>query len=181
MDEALFYSISARTAGFNLTTLDRYSLASQFIIVLLMVIGGSPLSTAGGIKTTTAGLILVSVWSYLRGRTLVQFRKREVSPLTLQKSISLVVIYAFLISVAVLLLILTENQEAWPLTFEVISALSTTGLSLGVTGQLSIFGKLLISAVMLTGRIGLITMILVGLGKSEEQRYRYPIGQFFAG
>jgi len=181
LEEGFFYSISARTAGFNLTPLVQFGVGSQLIIVLLMVVGGSPLSTAGGIKTTTAGLILVSVWSFLRGRTWVQFHRREVSPLTLQKSITVVVLYAVVVSIALLILIVTESQEAWPLTFEVISALSTTGLSLGVTSELTPFGKLLISGIMLTGRIGLVTMILVGLGKAEEQRYRYPVGHFFAG
>jgi trk system potassium uptake protein TrkH len=179
--QALFYSISARTAGFNIIPVDQLAFSSQIILVFLMVIGGSPLSTAGGIKTTTAGVIVASVWNFLRGRNWIQFMNREISWVALQKSVTILTLYSCAAFLALLLMLVTEDLDAWALTFEIVSALSTTGLSVGATGALTVIGKLIVSALMLTGRIGLITVAVASLGRTKEQKFRYPVGRFYIG
>ncbi len=179
--QTLFYSASARTAGFNVLPVDRLAFASQMILVFLMVIGGSPLSTAGGIKTTTAGIIAIAVWNFLRGRKWIEFRNREISPLALQKAVVIISLYTIIAFLALLALLITEQQDAWSLTFEIVSALSTTGLSVGATPSLSPPGKLIVSTLMLTGRIGLITVAVASLGRAEDQNHRYPLGKIYIG
>jgi len=179
--QTLFYSVSARTAGFNVLPVDRLAFASQMILVFLMVIGGSPLSTAGGIKTTTAGVIAIAVWNFLRGRKWIEFLNREISPLALQKAVVIISLYTLIAFFSLLALLVTEQKDAWSLTFEVVSALSTTGLSVGATSSLSPPGKLIISSLMLTGRIGLITVAVASLGRAEDQNYRYPLGKIYIG
>ncbi len=179
--QTLFYSISARTAGFNIIPVEQLAMGSQLILVLLMVIGGSPVSTAGGIKTTTAGVIGVAVWSFLRGDKFIHFLNREISPMALQKAVTIIGLYMTIAFFSLLVLLTTENLAPWNLTFEIVSALSTTGLSVGSTSSLQIPGKLIISALMLIGRIGLVTVALASMGRRDVNRYRYPIGHFYIG
>jgi len=101
--------------------------------------------------------------------------------MALQKAVAAVVLYASVAFLALLLLIAMEEMPAWSLTFEIVSALSTTGLTVGATSGLSTAGKLIISLLMLIGRIGLITVAVAGLGSREDRKFRYPVGQFYIG
>lgn len=178
---ALFHSISARTAGFNIAEISDLNQGSQLVLVVLMIIGGSPLSTAGGVKTTTAAVIIVSMASLLRGHKWIQFRSSEISYFVLQKCVAIVVLYTLVALVAVVLLMGFSNLDAWMVTFEAISALSTTGLSLGATAELGAIGKMIIIALMLIGRLGLITIVYIGVGTLSSQRFRYPQEKYFVG
>ncbi len=178
---SVFYSISSRTAGFNMIPVDQLSQTSILVIMLLMVVGGGPMSTAGGIKTTTVGVLASTAWATLTGKTGPQFRDRAIPELTVFRAVAGVVFYMFIASMAALLLILTENLDPWIIIFEVISAMSTVGLSLGATPDLSGFGKIVVIVLMLTGRIGLATFLYAGLGRRDAQRYRCPQDRFFVG
>lgn len=178
---AIFYSVSSRTAGFNLSDVSTLSIGTQFFLGVLMIIGGAPLSTAGGIKTTTAGVIIVAAVSLLRGHKWIQFRNSEISHLVLQKAITIILLYFSALFVAVLALLALEPMDPWQITFEVISALSTVGLSLGITDQLGGMSKLIVIALMLTGRLGLVTMVYVGVGRVAEQRFHYAQEQYYVG
>ncbi len=179
--ESLFYAIPARTAGFNLRPIAEFSQGAVLITLVLMLIGGSPLSTAGGIKTSTLGVIITSAISFMRGHSWIQFHNREIPITTLMKSISLVTLYMVISILAIITLISSEGLNPLNLTFEVVSAISTCGLSLGVTPYLSTFAKVILIILMLLGRLGIMTIIYVGAGKISEQRFRYPKDHFFAG
>ncbi len=177
----LFYTISARTAGFNLAPIADLTYGSQLLIAFLMVVGGSPLSTAGGIKTTTVGVILIAAASLMRGHKWLQFRTSEINYIVLQKAVTLVVLYSIAMFIATLALVAIEPSDPWAIVFEVISALSTVGLSLGVTEELSSLSKVIVIGLMLTGRLGLVTMVYIGFGRSYSQRFRYSRERFYVG
>lgn len=181
LGHSLFYSISARTAGFNITPMDHLTQGSQLIILILMIIGGSPLSTAGGIKTTTASIFLISTSSLLRGLKWIQYRSSEIPYFLLQKCVSVVVLYLMASITAIVLLLALEDLDPWTLTFEAVSALSTVGLSLGATAQLGIISKFVLIALMFVGRLGVVTAVYVGVGSVSGQRFRYPQEQFYVG
>lgn len=179
--QSLFYSVSSRTAGFNMTPVSQLSQTSVLVIMLLMVVGGGPMSTAGGIKTTTLGVLAATAWATITGRTGAQFLRRRIPDLTIHRAVTGVVLYGFVASIATVLLVLTESIDPWALVFEVISAMSTVGLSLGATTDLSGFGKFVVILLMLMGRIGLVTFVYAGIGRRAPQRYRYPPDSFFVG
>jgi trk system potassium uptake protein TrkH len=181
LSHAAFYTISSRTAGFNIHDLATMSLGGQLFIALLMIIGGSPVSTAGGIKTTTTGVLVIATTSILAGHKWIQFRYREIPSLILQKAVAVITIYFTILFLALLVLFASEQSSPWPLAFEAISALSTTGLSIGATANLTPIGKMTIMALMVTGRVGLLTMIYAGVGKQGSQRFRYPKEQLYVG
>lgn len=179
--ESMFYAIPARTAGFNIRPIAEFSQGAVLITIVMMLIGGAPLSTSGGIKTSTLGIIAASAISFMRGHTWVQFRHREIPITTLMKSISVVTLYVGISTLAIVVLIASEGLDPLSLTFEVVSAISTCGLSLGVTPYLSTFAKIVLIILMLVGRLGIMTIVYVGAGKMSEQRFRYPKDHFFAG
>jgi len=176
-----FYSISSRTAGFNQLPVDQLSMTSIVVIMFMMIIGGSPLSTAGGLKTTTVAVLAVAAWSNLRGLETPQFGNRSIANKTIMRALTGLCIYAAVAVTAILILTITESVDPWSLMFEVISAMSTVGLSLGATGDLTMFGKMLVIFLMMAGRVGLVTFMYAGLGKRQTQRYKVPQDQFFVG
>jgi len=181
LGDALFFAVSARTAGFNISPVAQLATGAQIVILGLMIVGGGPVSTAGGIKTSTFGVLLVTAVSVLRGFKWVQFRRREIPAFVVQKAVSVVVMYVCFILLAFGALLAVEDHPAWSLLFEAVSALSTNGLSLGVTGELTSAGKFIVILLMLVGRIGLIAAIYAGIGRVREQRYRLAAGRFDVG
>jgi trk system potassium uptake protein len=163
---SLFMSITPRTAGFH--TID-YAVASEstnFLTILLMAIGGSPGSMAGGIKTTTIALIGLLAWSRLRSRPIVSVWNRSVPEETIQRAVGLFVVAFGVITAAILFYTATEiGVVAHPvvggrfltLMFEATSAFSTVGLSMGVTPELSPLGRAITVVLMFVGRVGPLT------------------------
>jgi trk system potassium uptake protein TrkH len=175
-----FHAVSARTAGFNTIDLSLLGNASLYLIVIFMFIGGSPGGTAGGIKTTTFGIIGVFVWTTLRRRGDVEFFWRRVPTTVVHKALALAILAMFLLTVFTLLLSMVEPHSFLSLMFEVASALGTTGYSVGngdvlsLSANLTSFGKLAIILCMFIGRFG---PLLVGLGAFQEKErklYRFP-------
>ncbi|MCS6837285.1 MAG: hypothetical protein NZ480_00425 [Bdellovibrionaceae bacterium] len=181
LGQSLFYSISSRTAGFNLVPLDNFHLSAQFFLMLLMFVGASPTSTGGGVKTTTLGVLIATVYSTVFNKDQVVIFNRSVSFYVVKKALAIVSIYLLLAGVAMTLLSITEKAHSFELFFEIISALSTVGLSLGVTEQLTAFGKIVVMFLMMFGRIGILTIVLAGIGRVQRSAIRYPEDDFFVG
>ena len=162
---AAFQSTTLRTAGYN--TLDQGSLteASQFISCLLMMIGGSPAGTAGGMKTVTFGVILISMLSVCRGRDRLEAFNRTVPLDILQKALSVALMLLSIIVVSTILLCFTERGSVFEhsfldLLFECTSATATVGNSVGITPYLSNLGKIIIMCCMYLGRLGPVTVVV---------------------
>jgi len=179
--QSIFYSVSSRTAGFNMVPVAELGSTCVLVILFLMFVGGGPMSTAGGIKTTTLGVLLATAWATVKGQRGPHFMKRAIPDMTVHRAVTGIILYMLLGSIATILLVLIENVDPWVLVFEVVSAMSTVGLSLGATSELSHTGKTLVILLMLIGRIGLVTFVYAGIGRRETQRYKYPQDSFFVG
>lgn len=173
---SFFQSVTLRTAGFATINQAGLTESSKLVSSMLMLIGGSPGGTAGGIKTVTLAIILCSVWSIIKGRQKIVVFERKISVLTLQKSLTIVVLMLALLFAGTAILSFTEDHTRFPhdfldLLYEVSSALGTVGLTTGITPHLSIVGKLLLMLCMFIGRIGPITLIISlshGLHASDD-------------
>ena len=174
---AFFQSITARTAGFNTVDISSLSEASKVILIMLMFIGGSPGSTAGGIKTVTLAIVIMVIYATLRKRREVEMFKRSVRLVVVGRAMTVLLLFAGLLVVMTMLLVLTESGSDWSLldlAFETASALGTVGLSTGVTATLTTAGKWIIILTMLIGRLGPMTL-LVGLTFNlKPASYDYP-------
>lgn len=172
---ALFGSVSARTAGFNIVDITAWGYPTIFVMIMLMWIGASPGSTGGGIKTTTFTLALLSCINFIRGNHRLDINRREIGFDTIKRVLVVVFLSVIIISAFYLLLLITEpGKNPIHLLFEVVSAFGTVGLTLVDTSTLSEFGKLIIILAMYIGRIGPLTL-LTGLFITQKVRYyRYP-------
>lgn len=155
---ALFQSVTARTAGFNTIPLRAISSLGIFLLSLLMIIGASPGSTGGGIKTTTAGVLFFSSLSEIQGRRAV-YRNRTIADENIRRALAISFLYLLTVLTGVILLSLFEELPFRTLLFEAISAMGTVGLSLGITPSLSPPGKIVIILLMFWGRVGILTFI----------------------
>ena len=156
---ALFHSVTPRTAGFDTVSLSSFSAPGVALTVLLMLIGASPASTGGGMKTTTIGLLLASTWTDLRGKSEVVLWGRRIPHWTLTRATSLFFLYLGTLFLSSFLLALMEPHSFLTLFFEAVSALGTVGLSLGVTADLGSGAKLVLVLLMFWGRVGLMTFL----------------------
>jgi len=156
---AIFQSVTLRSAGFNSVDLTSIQRATWTVMLVVMFIGGSPGSTAGGMKTTTVAVIALAVASTLRGHSKVTFGNRTVAPSTVLRATSVVTVGFLFCFLAVLALQLTQDIPDDDLIFEVVSAMAT-GLTMGATGALDEVGKVIIIVVMFAGRIGPLTFFV---------------------
>jgi trk system potassium uptake protein TrkH len=177
---AFFHSVVARTAGFNTVPIAELTPPSKLVLMLLMFIGGSPGSTAGGIKTVTVAVILATVMTTLRRRNDLEIFRRAIRISVLGRAVTIAVLFALVIFLATVALTITERSQ-YPgeftlldLAFEVVSAICTVGLSTGVTPLLTDAGKLVIIAVMLIGRLGPLTLLAALTFNPRPVRYDYP-------
>lgn len=160
---AWFMSVTPRTAGFNTVPYDRLSNVSVCFTLFLMIVGGSPGSMAGGVKTTTLAVLGALAIARMRGRRYVVLNRRALPESTVQRTVSLALIAFLLMSVCVIVLSMTEThgrplavarETFLPIVFEAVSAFGTVGLSMGITPQLSDPGKLIVILLMFLGRVG---------------------------
>ncbi|GEO68701.1 TrkH family potassium uptake protein [Levilactobacillus acidifarinae] len=175
----LFLSVTPRTAGIVTLPTESLHAGSIFLLMILMFVGGTPGSTAGGIKTTTFGVLMLQSIAQLRGKDDVEFSHRRFSQANISRALLLVFLASIVITVATLILTQTEKiPRGYGLeyiVFEVLSAFGTVGLSLGLTPHLSVIGKLIIILLMFIGRVGIFTS-LYSLSKRQTKvsRIRYP-------
>jgi trk system potassium uptake protein len=178
LSNALFMSATPRTAGFNCIDYSEATAATSFLTVLLMAIGGSPGSTAGGLKTTTAALIALLAWSRFRRHEVTSLAGRSVPEETIQRAVGIFAVATALLCTAVLVLTATEAGGAAPgrfleYLFEVTSAFNTVGLSMGATPELSAAGRWMTVLLMFLGRVGPLT-----LAAALALRAATPAGEF---
>jgi len=175
----LFLSVTPRTAGIITLPSESLRSGSIFLIMILMFVGGTPGSTAGGIKTTTFGVLMLQSIAQLRGKEDVEFGHRRFSQANISRALLLVFLASIVITLATLILTQTEKiPQGYGLeyiVFEVLSAFGTVGLSLGLTPHLTVIGKLGIMLLMFIGRVGIFTS-LYALSKRQTKvsRIRYP-------
>ncbi len=170
---SLFQSLTTRNGGFSLVDVSTYNSATLLFFCLLMFIGASPSSCGGGIRTTTFAVLVLSLASVLQGRTSVKVFRRELFQEDIIKAYTVFFVAAMLVTSAVITLSAIENFSTTELLFEVCSAFGTTGLSMGITGDLSTAGKTVIILVMFIGRIGLISLLLLFRRRKPEDRYHF--------
>ncbi|MBK6732163.1 MAG: ATPase [Bacteroidetes bacterium] len=172
---ALFASITPRTAGFNTVDMTILMPSTILIYYLLMLIGGSPGSTAGGIKTTTFAVAVINTLSIARGKDRVELYKREISVGSIRRALSVLALALLFIGISVFLITLMHPEfELMSVIFECISAFSTVGLTLGITPFLSDAAKLVLVLTMFVGRIGTLTLIVALFRKVKTLNYAYP-------
>jgi trk system potassium uptake protein TrkH len=174
---AFFQSITARTAGFNTINISSMSVSSKFILIILMFIGGSPGSTAGGIKTVTFAVVVMAAYATLRKRNEVELFKRSVRMVIVGRAITITLLFLVMLFGVSLALSITEKSGGFTMSdiiFETGSALGTVGLSTGITPSLTTAGKLLIIATMLIGRLGPLTLLASLAFNLKPARYSYP-------
>lgn len=166
--DSSFMSLTSRTAGFNTMPMEEIGPSGQVAIMTLMFVGGSPGGTTGGIKVTTMALMILSVWATVRQRHEAEAFGRRIYDSVIRRATAIVGAMMLMITLGVILLCLSEPFPFMKLLFEAVSAATTTGLSLGITSDLSTFGKSVIIGLMFLGRIGPLALLgaLIFTGKS---------------
>lgn len=179
--QAVFQSVTARTAGFNSVDEGTLSAPSQLVTMFLMFIGAAPGSTGGGIKVTTLVVFLATVAAMLRGRPRTELLRKTIPDDTVREAVVIFGLSLFAVVVGFMILLITESAPFKVLLFEVVSAFGTVGLSLGVTPALSFSGKIVITVIMLFGRIGPMTLALAVSGRLLDRGYAYPNERIMVG
>ena len=171
---SLFQSVTTRTAGFNTTDLTSFSETGQMLMILLMLIGGSPGSTAGGIKTTTIAVLVSSALSVFRKEEDTLLFKRSISEDTVKSAATILLLYIGLFIGGGMIISRLENIPLLPALFETASAIGTVGLSLGITAQLGIVSQFILIVLMFFGRVGGLTLIFATMTKTAANAAKYP-------
>lgn len=178
---ALFQSVTPRTAGFNTIDSSLLTEASAFLTIVLMIIGGSSGSTAGGIKTTTLAILVLSSFnSFRKTKNMVAF-KRKLDDRAAKRAAAIFTIYLFAVITGTMAICAIEPVSLKEAFYECASALGTVGLTLGITQTLSISGKIVIIVLMFAGRVGLITLLLALAKKRMDPPVERPNEKILIG
>ncbi|MDO3378445.1 TrkH family potassium uptake protein [Geoalkalibacter halelectricus] len=179
---ALFQSVTARTAGFNTLDLNLFHPATLMLMLFLMLIGASPGSCGGGLKTTSLAVLFATLLSRLRGSPHTSIFHRTIPEEQVTKALSLILLALLLLGTSIFFLLAVQMPTLAPnaqgegfllYTFEAVSAFATVGLSLGATGQLGDAGKLIIIVLMFIGRVGLLTVAFAIVRRRRQKPLRY--------
>ena len=178
---SLFQSVTARTAGYNTVDIGLLREGTLLAIIFLMFVGASPSSMGGGVKTSTAAILFISLVGSVTGKRDPLAFGRQIPQQTVYKAFTIVTISVMLISLATLTLSFTEAAPIFSLLFEVTSAFGTVGLSTGITPKLSDAGKVLITLTMFAGRVGTLTLLMALALRPRKERLKYPEGKIVIG
>ena len=172
---AMFSSVTSRTAGFNTIDMSNFTIPGILFMIFLMWVGASPASTGGGIKTTTFALATLNIFAIARNKKHIEIGTRRIATEAVQRAFAIISISLACIGRGVLLLLIFNPEfSLLQIAFEVFSAFSTVGLSMGITSQLSEYSKYVVIFLMFFGRIGLLNL-MIGLLKSVgKTEYTYP-------
>jgi trk system potassium uptake protein TrkH len=185
---SLFQSVTPRTAGFQVVPQQDFTPLTRLITIILMFVGGSPGSIAGGIKTTTFCIVVLYAIRGNTSREGLNMRGRNVDTATVEKAFSIFAKSMMIVLGSLALLLVTEQARIdigvvtiFELLFEVVSAFGTVGLTLGATAGLSVLGKIVIIGTMLCGRLGIFAMA-IGFARNERERhFEYPSANVMVG
>lgn len=172
--ESFFQSVVARTAGFYSVDLSKIKDSTALMLMGLMFVGGSPGSTAGGIKTTTLGVLVLSTHAVVRGESEPVVFGRHIGTETVRKALAIFLVSIVIILSVSFMLAITESAPLVDILYETVSALATVGASKGITPHLTDAGKNLITLCMYLGRIGPMTMAFAFGMKAKKSLIRYP-------
>lgn len=185
INNAFFAAVTPRTAGMNTISTDGMTVAGKFLTILLMFVGGSPGSTAGGLKTATLGILVVTLISIIKGREDVEIFKKRISKETVYKAFAIFFLSLILVITVTMLLAITQPGESfmWML-YEATSAYGTVGLTLGLTQHLNTIGKIIIMITMYLGRVGPMTVLLALTSRAQKNKksgIKYPEDKILIG
>ncbi|PLR82138.1 Ktr system potassium uptake protein D [Bacillus canaveralius] len=172
---AFFQSASTRSGGLATMDVSEFAVPTLLIMSLLMFIGASPSSVGGGIRTTTFALNILFVYHFAKGNRSIKIFKREIFEEDIIKSLAVTMLAMILCLMSLVILSITEQHHSLlEILFEICSAFGTTGLSMGITPDLSTLGKCIIMALMFIGRIGLISSLFLLGGTEKKAKYHFP-------
>jgi len=178
---SLFASVSPRTAGFNTVDLTNFSSVSQLITILLMLTGGAPGSTAGGMKVTTVAVIIFCAFSTFRRKEDVQCFKRRIESDTIKNAVAVLFLYVVMFLAGGIAISLIENKSLMECLFETASAVGTVGLTLGITPQLGAVSKCILIVLMFLGRVGGLTLAFAAMTGKHGNVSKLPCEKITVG
>lgn len=178
---SLFMSVTTRTAGFNTLDLSALSNAGLILSLILMFIGGSPGSTAGGIKTTTIAVIILTVIHLSKGNENVTVMKKRLDHSTIRQAAAIMLVYLTGILLSCMAICFIESDSLGSILFEIVSAIGTVGLSQGITAGLCDISKFILILLMYGGRIGALSLLMVFRERAKEAPLRRPTEKILIG
>ncbi len=181
INAAAFQAVTPRTAGFNSVDLNMFTESGKFLMIILMLIGGSSGSTAGGMKVTTVGVLYAATASVFKKKTNLQLFKRRIGNETVKVALSILIMYISLFTFGGVFISLIENLPLVTCLFESASAVGTVGLTLGITTSLSKISGTILICLMFLGRVGGLTLIYAALLKKNTSDAVYPVEKIMIG
>ena len=178
---SLFQAVSPRTAGFNTVNLTQMSTASRGIVIVLMLIGGSPGSTAGGMKTTTFAVLISNAIACFRRKEDATFFGRRINSVVVKNASTILVMYIGLFLTGALVISVHENIPLTTCLYETASAVGTVGLTLGITPKLSLLSQIVLMGLMYFGRVGGLTLIYATLSRGQKNLSKLPLEKITVG
>ena len=171
----LFLSVTARSTGFNIADVPNFSTESKILLTVLMFIGGAPASTSGGIKVITLTIIVATILSTLRGRSDTVIFWRKIPNYTVRMAFTIFTLFAMAVFIAVMLITLYNDVGMLNATFDCVSAISNTGLSITDISLFNNVGNIVLMVMMFIGRIGPLSLVLVFINKDNKEKFlEYP-------
>ncbi|MBR4132819.1 MAG: Trk family potassium uptake protein [Oscillospiraceae bacterium] len=178
---SLFQAVTPRTAGFNTANLSALSGAARMLLIGLMLIGGSPGSTAGGMKTTTAAVLLANAFSVFRRKKNALLFGRRVEDAAVKNAATLLMMYLFMTLLGAAVISMADRLPVGTCLFETASAIGTVGLSLGITPSLSFLSRLVLIGLMFFGRVGGLTLIYAAVSSRAADVSQRPVEKIIVG
>jgi len=178
---ATFNSLTTRNAGFATVDMNAFSIATLTMFCGLMFIGSSPNSSGGGIRTTTVAIMVLAILSFARGKEYVNIYGREIETRTVYKAFMIYIVGTLIVCLSTILISFSDSFSLMEIFFEVCSAFGTTGLSMGITGSLTAFAKIVLIITMFIGRIGIVTFLMVFRANAHPAKVRYPKADIIIG
>ncbi|HDK7198970.1 TPA: Trk family potassium uptake protein [Clostridium botulinum] len=179
---SFFAAVTPRTAGFNSISTSDMTMAGKFLTILLMFVGGASGSTAGGIKVTTAGVLIMTVVCVVKGKQDTEINKKRISKEIVYRALAITVIGLALVITVTMILSITEVKVPFEYyLYEATSAFGTVGITLGLTTKLSSIGKIVILLTMYAGRVGPLTLAIAFARKLKNSSIKYPEEKILVG
>lgn len=178
---SVFQAVTPRTAGFNTADLNKMSDAGRSVMMLLMLIGGSPGSTAGGMKTTTIAVLFANAIAVFRKRQNANCYGRRIDDSTVKNASAILFMYVFFSMLSAIIISITDSIPMQMGMFETFSAIGTVGLTLGITPTLSAVSRFLLILLMFFGRVGGLTIIYAAFSQKDASTLKYPMENITVG
>lgn len=178
---SVFQAVTPRTAGFNTADLNKMSDAGRSVMMLLMLIGGSPGSTAGGMKTTTIAVLFANAIAVFRKRQNANCYGRRIDDSTVKNASAILFMYVFFSMLSAIIISITDGIPMQMGMFETFSAIGTVGLTLGITPTLSAVSRFVLILLMFFGRVGGLTIIYAAFSQKDASTLKYPMENITVG